>query len=286
MRPLPGRVSRLTMPFRAMVQRFAFLLLAFLAVAIFFAGKADLVLVERLRTQIVDLSAPLLEAASHPIAAVNRLVDQVDELVRIYNENQRLKAEVDRLKQWQQVARVLERDNAQYRHLLNAKTGPGVSYVSARVIGDSGGPFVRTLLLNVGGRDGIDKGQAVVAADGLIGRIAEVGNRASRVLLLTDLNSRIPVLLESSRYRAVLAGNNTDRPVIEFLPVGAQVSPGDRIVTSGHGGLFPPGRAIGVVSSVSDGIARVQPFTDWDRLEYVSVLRYDMPRMDVGVPGP
>ena len=130
------------------------------------------------------------------------------------------------------------------------------------------------------------KGQAVISADGLVGRIAEAGQRSSRVLLLTDLNSRIPVLLESSRYRAVLAGNNTDRPGIEFLPVDAQVSPGDRVVTSGHGGLFPPGQPIGVVSSVNDAVARVQPFIEWSRLEYVSVLRYDMPSIDIGAGGP
>ncbi len=274
------------MPVRVMVQRFAFLLLAFAAVAIFFAGKADVALIERLRTQVVDLVAPVLEVVAHPISAVNRVFDELDHLIRVYDENLRLKAEVDRLRQWQQVARVLERDNAQYRHLLNTTPEPAVSFVSGRVIGDSDGPFVRTLLLNAGARDGVRKGQAVISTDGLVGRIAEVGRRSSRVLLLTDLNSRIPVLLEGSRYRAVLAGNNTDRPSVEFLPAGAQVSPGDRVVTSGHGGLFPPGQPIGVVSSVNDAIARVQPYTDWDRLEFVSVLRYDMPRMNVGAPGP
>ncbi len=274
------------MPVRVKTQRLSFLLLIFAAVAIFFADKADVAFVERLRTHVIDLTAPVLEVVVHPIAAVNRVFDELDHLIRIFDENLRLKAEVDRLRQWQQVARVLERDNAQYRHLLNVAPGPAVSFVSGRVIGDSGGPFVRTLLLNAGAREGVRKGQAVVSAHGLVGRIADVGRRSSRVLLLTDLNSRIPVLLEGSRYRAVLAGNNTDRPLLAFLPAGAQVSPGDRVVTSGHGGLFPPGQPIGVVSSVNDAVARVQPFTDWNRLEYVSVLRYDMPRMDVGAPGP
>ncbi len=280
MRPLRGRVTRLAMPIRVMAHRFAFVLLVFAAVAMLIAGKADLALIERFRTQVVDIAAPVLDAASHPIAAFHRGLDKIGELAFLYSENQRLTLENERLRHWQDVARQLARDNAQYRHLLNVKSGPDVSYVSARVIGDSGGPFVRTLLLGAGEADGVTKGQAVISANGLVGRIAELGQRTSRVLLLTDLNSRIPVLLEGASYRAILAGDNTDQPRLEFLPVGAEVKPGDRIVTSGHGGLFPPGRPVGVISSLADGIARVQPFTDWQRLEQVSVLRFDMPRLE------
>ena len=98
-------------------------------------------------------------------------------------------------------------------------------------------------------------------------------------MLLTDLNSRVPVIVESSRYRAVLAGDNSDRPRLIFLPTNAKVGIGDRIVTSGHGGMFPPGLAVGIVSAVSDGEILIEPFVDFGRVEFVSILRYELPHL-------
>jgi rod shape-determining protein MreC len=139
---------------------------------------------------------------------------------------------------------------------------------------------VKTLLVNAGQREGVKKGQAVVTGDGLAGRIVEIGSKSARVLLLTDLNSRVPVIVETSRYRGILAGDNTDRPRLIFLPANAKTSNGQRVVTSGHGGVFPPGLPIGTISAVGDGDIRIQPFADWERVEYLSVLLYEIPQLD------
>jgi rod shape-determining protein MreC len=130
-------------------------------------------------------------------------------------------------------------------------------------------------VLNIGKRDGVKNGQAVITGDGLVGRVAVVGNRSTRVLLITDLNSRIPVLVESTRTRAILAGNNADQPKLIHLPPNARVPQGDRIVTSGHAGVFPPGIPIGVVASVGDKGIAVQPFAERNSLEYIRVINYD-----------
>ena len=177
------------------------------------------------------------------------------------------------------VARQLEAENAAYRSLLSSKSDVAPSFVSARVIADAGAPFVRTVLVNAGHRDGIRRGQAVMNADGLVGRIAEVGARSARVLLLSDLNSRVPVLNSASTQRGVLSGDNSDWPNLVFLPNQARVGMGDRIVTSGHGGLFPPGLPVGIVGSIRDGKVRIQPFVDWHRLEFVRVVRFDVPKL-------
>ena len=286
MRPFGGSVTRFAMPLRVVAQRFAYTMLVAVSIAILVASKADLVLIERFRTQVVDFAAPILSVASQPISAFNRAVDNIAELMSLHQENARLREENRRLMQWQETARLLQRDNAQLQYLLNGKRDPDASFVTGRVIADVGGPFVRTLLLNAGAGDGIEKGQSVLAADGLVGRIAAVGQSASRILLITDLNSRIPVLVEQSGYRAILTGDNTAKPRLEFLPVGAQVSPGDRLITSGHGGLFPPGRPIGIVTSTTNGLVRVQPYVDWDRLEFVSVLRFERLTLNFGADGP
>ena len=122
----------------------------------------------------------------------------------------------------------------------------------------------------------IEDGQAAVTGDGLIGRISGVGSRSSRLLLITDLNSRIPIVIEATRTRAVLAGTNTGRPRMIHLPTGAAVAIGDRVVTSGHGGGFPSGLPIGVVTMATDGVIEVQPYVNRERIEYVRVLDYEL----------
>ena len=142
-----------------------------------------------------------------------------------------------------------------------------------------GGRSCAPLIIDAGGRDGVVKGQAVISEAGLVGHIVEAGERASRLLLLTDLNSRVPVVVESSRARAILAGNNSDRPKLRFLADNAVPPPGERIVTSGHGGVFPSGLAVGLVAPGDLGGARVEPFADFNRIEYVRVVRYQPPRL-------
>jgi len=116
----------------------------------------------------------------------------------------------------------------------------------------------------------------------LIGRIAEVGEVSSRALLITDLNSRIPVLVEQTRDRAILAGDNSDQPRLLYLPPNLALATGARIVTSGDGGAFPPGLPIGTVAATGDGGVRVRPFANWSRVEYVRIIDYGLK----GILGP
>ncbi len=269
---------RFATPLKVVAQRFAFLLLLGAAIGMIILGKADTVLVERVRTQIADAFTHLLDAISRPVATVDDGIEQVRRLIELRSENQRLVEENQRLRHWESVARRLDAENRAFRDLLSFAPEDFQRFTAARVVGDSGGAFVHSVLVNAGGQDGVRKGQAAVNGEGLVGRVAEVGERSARVLLVTDLNSRIPVLLESQRYRAILVGDNSQRPRLLYLSADAKVSPGDRIVTSGHGGVFPPGLAVGVVTLIANGDVRVQPFVDWERLEYVRLIefgRYD-----------
>lgn len=267
---------RVSAPIRSIAHRFAFLGLVIAAFALMLIGKADVAMMERFRAQVTDSVAPILDMMSRPVATANEVIDKVRVLAEIRQKNESLRQDKERLLQWQMVARKLEAENKALRAQLNYVPGPQASYVSARVIADTGGAFAHSLLLNIGAQPGVSKGQAVVTGDGLVGRITGVGDRSTRVLLITDLNSRIPVLIEATRTRGILAGNNTDRPRLIHLPPGATVSPGDRIVTSGHGGAFPVGLPVGLVDAVNDGGISVQPFVPRDRLEYVRVLDYGL----------
>ena len=267
---------RVSAPIRSIAHRFAFLGLVIAAFALMLIGKADVAMMERFRAQVTDSVAPILDMMSRPVATANEVIAKVRVLTEIRQKNESLRQDKERLLQWQMVARKLEAENKALRAQLNYVPGPQASYVSARVIADTGGAFAHSLLLNIGAQPGVSKGQAVVTGDGLVGRITGVGDRSTRVLLITDLNSRIPVLIEATRTRGILAGNNTDRPRLIHLPPGATVSPGDRIVTSGHGGAFPVGLPVGLVDAVNDGGISVQPFVPRDRLEYVRVLDYGL----------
>jgi rod shape-determining protein MreC len=211
----------------------------------------------------------------------NRIVAEIDSMLTLREENAELRLAIDRLKRWELVARRMEAENAALRGLLNLRIESKPSFVTARVIGDSGNAYVRTLLANVGAVDGIVQGQAAITGEGMAGRVVEVGRRASRVLLVTDLNSRIPVVIESTRQRAVLTGDNTDTARLAFLPRDAQVTVGARVITSGHGGVLMPGLPVGVVSSITDGVVRVQPLADLGRIEYVRLVAWEGPRLEV-----
>jgi rod shape-determining protein MreC len=267
---------RVSAPIRGLGHRFAFLALVIAAFTLMLVGKADVAMMERFRTQVTDAVAPILDVMSRPVATANEVISEVRALGVIAAENRNLRLDKERLLHWQVVARKLEAENKALRAQLNYTPAPEASYVTARVIADTGGAFAQSLLLNVGVQPGIAKGQAVVTGDGLVGRIAGVGDRSTRILLITDLNSRIPVLIEATRTRAILAGNNSNRLRLIHLPPGSSVSPGDRVVTSGHGGAFPVGLPVGLVDSVSDSGISVKPFVTRDRLEYVRVLDYGL----------
>ena len=268
--------SRVSAPIRNLAHRFTYIGLVAAAFALMLLGKADVLLVERFRAQITDAFAPILDIASRPVATANEIIERGRELADIRRENATLRQANERLLQWQSVARILEGENKALREQLNFIPEQQASYLTARVIADSGGAFAHSLLVNVGSQVGVSNGQAVVTGDGLIGRVAGFGSRATRVLLITDLNSRIPVLVEATRTRAILAGNNSDRPRLIHLPPGVSVSPGDRIVTSGHGGVFPSGLPVGVIDSVSEAGISMQPFVRRDRIEYVRLIDFGL----------
>ena len=277
MRYRGASVRRLTLPVTGWVQRFSFALLVAASIGMLVLGRIESNFVERLRVGVTDTVAPVLEALSQPSATVAAIVEDMRSLADLHGENERLRTVNERLLQWQAVARTLEQENLAYKELLNLVDDPHPAFITARVIGDAGGAFVRTVLLNAGTDDGVRVGQAAVNAEGLVGRVVEAGRRSTRILLLTDLNSRIPVVMEKTRVPAILAGDNSDHPRLTFTPVNALFEPGERIVTSGHGGMLPPGLPVGEVVSTNGGVARVRPYVDWSALEYLRVLDFALP---------
>ncbi|MBT4890866.1 MAG: rod shape-determining protein MreC [Rhodospirillales bacterium] len=272
----PQGFIRIAQPIKGLAQRFAYIGLIVAAFALMMLGKVDIVLVERARTTITDTVAPILDIVSAPVTSATAFIHRVEGLWGMHAENQILRENNERLMQWQALARKLEAENKALQKLLNYVPDLSVGYISARVIADTGGAFAHSLLLNAGKRDGVQKGQAAVTGEGLVGRIAGVGARSSRILLITDLNSRIPVVVGPNRTRAILTGDNSDRPRIIHLPPGETLSPGDEVTTSGHGGVLPVGLAVGVVATVNENGASVEPYVERDKLELIRVVDFGL----------
>ena len=273
-------VFRFAAPVRAAAYRLGFLALFTVAFSLMLLSKAEVLVVERARSMAVDLLTPVFSAVSEPARIINGATAEMHNLLYLHSENIRMREELQRLQQWQAVARRLDDENQALRGLLNYAPEPSWRTITTRAIADAGGAFVRNMLVEAGSEQGVAKGAAAITGEGLVGRVVEVGVRSSRVLLITDLNSRIPVIIENSRDRAVLAGDNTVMPRLLYLSQDSHVNVGDRVVTSAQGGALPPGLPVGVVASVGERGIQVQPYADWSRIEYVRLIDYHLP----GVP--
>jgi rod shape-determining protein MreC len=248
-----------------------------LAVIVVLVGKAQTSLFDRAREHVTDWTKPGLEVVHRPFDWISGWWANVGEGYQVYRENVRLKEENARLRQWQTYAVTLQARVKRYQLLLHAVPDPALSSVLAHVIGRAKRPFLETMILDAGKADGVKPGQAVVDARGMIGRIFLAGEHTSWVVLLSDLNSRIPVVIEPGHAQAILTGDNAAAPALETLAQGAQVHEGDQVVSSGDGGILPPGLPIGTVVIADNGAFRVALLADPASTQDVTVVDFKNP---------
>ena len=256
---------------------------AVLAVVLLLAGKAHFLPFDRARASITDWAAPFVTAVNAPAAAVSRWSSGLGHFFDTYSENLRLREENARLRQWQGAALTLEARMKRYELLLNSVPDPSLAAVTAKVIGRSNHPFLETVIVNAGRRSGIKPGQAVVDARGMLGRIYLAGDHTSWVVLLTDLNSRIPVTIQPRDVQAILAGDNSAAPDLEALAPGVKLKAGQEVFTSGDGGLLPAGLPVGVVVADKQGF-RVALFADSMSADEIRILGFKNPIEQLPTP--
>jgi rod shape-determining protein MreC len=244
------------------------------SLALLILWRTDNPRLERVRMALIDRAAPSMTLVSGPIDLGSNLVRDYREFIDVYGQNRALRREIQSLRGWRERARLLEEENAQLRALNRVKLPPRTTFVAGDVIADSGGPFREAVIVNVGRSDQIEDGAAAVDGSGLVGRVVGVGERASRLMLLTDFSSRVPVVIKRGGSRAMLAGDGTPAPKLEFIDGGDRMQPGDLVETSGDGGVFPPDVPVGHVVATPGGTWRVSLLADYARLEFVRLLRY------------
>ncbi|MEM9582966.1 MAG: rod shape-determining protein MreC [Pseudomonadota bacterium] len=255
------------------VRRVLIGLLVVILLAVFGVWRIDNPRVERFRAAMIDRIVPSFDWALVPVTRVSRMVDDFQSYSRIYEQNQELRRELQQLKSWREAALQLEQENARLLDLNKVRLNARLTYVTGVVLTDNGSPFRRSVLLNVGARDGVQDGWATMDGLGLVGRISGVGERTSRVILLTDSNSRVPVSIQPSGQKALLIGDNTLAPPVDVADNLEDVRPGDRVVTSGDGKVFPADILVGQIAQGPNGRLRVKLAADYGRLEFLRVLR-------------
>jgi rod shape-determining protein MreC len=239
-------------------------------------GKADALLAERARMALADLLTPIWGALQQPVSALRDAAREAEQLMNLRSENARLREENERLRRWQATALALETENAMLQRQLGFVPDAAPAFRTARVVADGGGTYARAVLLAAGPNHSLRKGQIALDERGLAGRVTEVGTRSARVLLATDMNSRIPITLEGSRARAIMVGTNGTRPRLQHWPEGSVPQDGDRVVTSAEAAAFPAGLPVGVVRISPGGAPEVELFARLDRLDVVRLFDYGL----------
>lgn len=220
------------------------------------------------------IAAPVTGVLATPGEWIGDGVDGVRGYFFAVSENRRLKEELREAREWQVAALALRDTNDRYKALLGLKTDPPIPMVAARTVSEARGPFSNTRLANAGKEKGIRPGNPVMSENGLVGRVIGVTDGASRILLLTDIASRTPVMIDRTNARAILAGDGGPNPRLEYLRGQDPVKQGDRIVTSGDGGVLPRGLPVGVAVKGLDGRWRAVLASDAAPVDFVQVMQF------------
>ena len=261
--------------------RFALLLLILVSVLLLLSSlySAQASVFKKAREGVIDAASPILELFASPIAAIQDVTGSVSDYFNVLEQNKALREENAELRQWMNEALELRKTIASYEILQSYAAPPEATPIDAFVIGESNDAFARSMIVNAGRNRNVETGQAVVDDKGLVGRVVDTGARASRVLLLTDNQSRVPVYVEGADLEGILVGKNRGRPAISFTASSEpqEVIAGQRVMTSGAGGVLPRGVPVGEIESQDNEDILVRLYANYARTRVVRVINYEFP---------
>ena len=256
-------------------QKFSLFALVVLSIIFIFVETIETKPLNYLRSLIKDTIYRGSLVVSVPSRSFSNITNFVSNHINIYSEYSQLKKENDELKNNISKSDFLELENTQLRKLIEEQVSSRSNLVSARVMLDKQSPYLNSFIINVGSNKDIKNGMTALDGKNFIGRIVDVNFFSSRVLLVSDLNSKIPVITEPSAYHAILSGHGKNEPTLEYLPENNNVQHGDKVYTSGKGGIFSPGIPIGEVK-IEDDIIKVLLFSDLSQISFINIDLEDL----------
>ncbi len=259
---------------RLFARKFLIAVLFVSALALMVLSKADTFVLEKTSNVVLQVFNPIIRVVQMPAQFVYGVYERIKDISYVYAENKKLRKEnIDMLLLKNQL-RTLKTENRLLARLLNYMPPPEATFVTAKIVAEEGDGFSHSLIAYIGDTDKVKEGQVVLGAESVVGRVETVAGRYVRVLLFTDINSKIPVLVERSRERGILSGDNTTVPKLQFTALNADIRPGDMLVTSGVAGVFPAGLPVGIISRIGEDEIDVETITDIPQLEYVRIVDY------------
>ncbi len=244
--------------------------------------SAEASVFKKAREAAIETASPVLEFLSAPIRWIEGRFGAVGDYFRVLDENKALREENAALRQWEDEARSLRGVISALEELDAYKAPPLAKPINAFVIGEANDAYAHSMIVNAGAKEGVIRGYAAVDERGIVGRIVDVSPNAARILLLNDVQSRIPVFVEGSFVEGLLVGRSTAEPTIAItkLANGDLIQPGQRVITSGAGGVLPRGLAVGVIADVTNKEATVDLAADYARSRMVRIINYKFPDVE------
>jgi rod shape-determining protein MreC len=270
-------VIRLSVPFRQALSRLTLPVMLMFSLGLVLIGRADQNFSDHLRTGLDDLLAPAYQLVSGPVEAAEHGTGVIGQLFDMQAQNEQLRQENETLLQWQAVAMALQAQNDALKATLNYVPVAAPHFYTGDVVADLGGVYARSVLvvLPAATHDPADMvGAIAMDGRGVAGRVVEAGSRSARVLLITDLNSRIPVALGAAGAPALMTGTNGPDPALLYWAPGQPPAEGAMVLTSAVGGAFPPGLPVGVVHYNAQNDPVVLPLADLPALRLLRLFSY------------
>ena len=251
-------------------QKFSLFALVVLSIIFIFIETIESKPLNYLRSFIKDTIYRSSLVVSAPAKSFSGFSEFISNHINVYNNYAQLKKENEELKNNISSSDFLELENRQLRKLIDEQVSTTTNFASARVMLDKQSPYLNSFIINIGANKNIKNGMAVLHGKNFIGRIVNVNFFSSRVLLVSDLNSRIPVIIDPSTHHAILIGHGKKKPTLDFLPENHNIENGNKIYTSGKEGVFAPGIPIGEVI-IEENIPKALLFSDLNQISFINV---------------
>tara|TARA_B100001123_G_scaffold181387_1_gene207795 strand:- start:165 stop:995 length:831 start_codon:yes stop_codon:yes gene_type:complete len=238
-----------------------------------FSNKSDSILVTKIKNSGNDIILPVASAVMYPLNKTSELIEKLIYVKELSSENNRLKNEIKKLKEWRTLSIKLVNENNAYKKLLNIEDDNIELSHTVRVISKSSEVFVNSIQIGAGSKNKIKNNSVAINENGLVGRVIGVGKNTSRILLVSDINSNVPVEVFNRDIQAILTGHTSKKLLkLKFIKDNAKISVGQMLVTSGNAGIFPPNLIVGRVFNIVDNEIYVKSFVDFENLDFVQIV--------------
>lgn len=259
---------------KSAARNIAIAVLFFVSFFLFLISKFDRPAFDKINSVSMGIVSPIVRVVSAPFHGIRGVWIFAKDVVFVYSENKKLRHDNLALKKEHEQYNYLRAENEMLSKLLKYSPAKEEKFITAKIVSENSGRFSHSVVAYIKDDGSVKKGQVVLNENGVVGRVENVSGNYARIMLISGINSKIPVVTEQGRIRGILAGNNTKILNLLFTPLGSNIEKGDMVVTSGVAGGFPSGLAIGVVYEVEKDNIKVQPLADLSRLEYVQIVDY------------